>query len=160
MSDLNWEEKIENVLKSIEITDEDFRRKRATSEIHSRILEATDDEWNRSRTPRFEERAFQIDFVGRTFPRHGKIELAIEVDTYYKPTGNWVKLLDINSDNKIWIYVCREKDKASKYFEDGTKQFRRLAMLRKEDKTNNVTLFMKVAGKKPVVKRHLFEEKQ
>jgi hypothetical protein len=155
--EISWEDRIEKILKNIEITDEDFKRKGATSEIHSRILDAIDDDWNKSRTPRFEERAFQIDFVGRSFARHGKIELAVEVDTWFKPTGNWVKLLDINSVDKIWIYVCKEKDKARKYFEDAIKQFRRLATLRNEGKTNNVTIFMKVTGEKAVIKKHLFE---
>lgn len=154
---INWEEKIENILKGIQITDEDFRRKGATSEIHSRILDAIQDEWNKSKMPVLEERAFQIDFVGRTFPRHGKVELAIEVDTWFKPTGNWVKLLDINSANKVWIYICKEKDKAQKYFEDAIKRFRKLANLRKEDKTNNVTLFMKVANEKGIKKTYLFK---
>jgi len=154
---INWEDKIEEILKNIEITEGDFKRKGATSLIHSKILEAVDDEWNKYRTPRIEERAFQIDFVGRTIERYGRIELAIEVDTWFKPIGNWVKLLDINSESKIWIYVCREKEKAEKYFEDAIKRFRKLSNLRNEEKINNVTLFMKVADKKVIVKRHLFE---
>jgi len=154
---ISWEEKIENILKGIKITDKDFKRTGATSSIHSRILDAIQDEWNRTKTPVIDERAFQIDFVGRTFARHGKVELAIEVDTWFKPTGNWVKLLDINSPNKIWIYVCKEKDKAQKYFKEAIKRFRKLADLRKEDKTSNVTLFMKVADGKDVEKTHLFE---
>jgi hypothetical protein len=152
-----WEERIEKILESITITEGDFKRKGASSEIHARILEVVQDEWNKCRSPVFEERAFQIDFVGRTFSRHGKVELAIEVDTWWKPTGNWVKLLDINAVNKIWIYVCREKDKASKYFENAVKDFRKLAKLRGEDNTNNITLFMKVADQKTVYKHHLFE---
>ena len=153
----NWEEKVEKILEGIKITESDFKRKGASSEIHARILEAVQDEWNKCRNPVFEERAFQIDFVGRTFSRHGKVELAIEVDTWWKPTGNWVKLLDINSANKIWIYVCREKDKASKQFESAVKNFRKLAKLRGEDNANNVTLFMKVADEKDVKKFRLFE---
>jgi hypothetical protein len=153
----NWEEKVEKILEGIKITESDFKRKGASSEIHARILEAVQDEWNKCRNPVFEERAFQIDFVGRTFSRHGKVELAIEVDTWWKPTGNWVKLLDINSANKIWIYVCREKDKASKQFESAVKNFRKLAKLRGEDNANNVTLFMKVADERDVKKFRLFE---
>ena len=83
--------------------------------------------------------------------------MAIEVDTWWKPTGNWVKLLDIIAVNKIWIYVCREKDKASKHFGRALKNFRKLAKIRGEDDTNNVTLFMKVADQKTVKKYHLFE---
>jgi len=154
---MTWEDKIENILETINFTDEDFKRKGATSEIHSRILEAIDDEWNRTSIPRFEERAFQIDFVGRTFARHGKMVLAIEVDTYFKPTGNWVKLLDINSENKIWIYVSKERDRANSDFESAVKQFRKLAKLRNEDENNQVIIFMKVAEQKGVIKRHLFE---
>jgi len=155
--DIKWEEKIENILRSTEISDEDFRRRGATSTIHARILEALEEEWNNCRQPVLEERAFQIDFVGRTFARHGKVELAVEVDTWFKPTGNWVKLLDINATNKFWIYVCRETDKADIHFEDAIKEFRKLATLRKEDKSNNVTIFMKVPGKAEIEKRYLFE---
>ena len=57
----------------------------------------------------------------------------------------------------MWIYVCKEKDKANTYFEDAIKQLRKLANLRKEDESNNITLFMKVADKKGVKKKHLFE---
>ena len=153
----DWEEVIENVLKNIKITEADFKRKGATSEIHDRVLEGIEDEWNKSRSPSFEERAFQIDFVGRTFPRHGKVELAIEVDTWWKPTGNWVKLLDITARKKVWIYLGKEKEKAQKHFENAIKNFRKLAKLRREDNTNNVTIFMKVADEKIVRKRHLFE---
>ena len=153
----DWEEKVEKILEGTKITESDFKRKGASSEIHARILEAVQDEWNRCRNPVFEERAFQIDFVGRTFSRHGKVELAIEVDTWWKPTGNWVKLMDINSTNKVWIYVCREKDKASKQFESAVKNFRKLAKLRGEDSANNVTLFMKVADEKTIKKFRLFE---
>ena len=155
---INWEEKIENILKNIKITEDDFRRKGATSTIHSKILEDIQDEWNKCKEPVFEERAFQIDFVGRSFARQGKIELAIEVDTWFKPIGNWVKLLDINAPNKVWIYVCREKDKAESNLQIALREFRKLAKLRCEDKTNNVTIFMKVSGKTDGIKKHyLFE---
>lgn len=153
----SWEEKIEKILENVKIVESDFKRRGASSEIHTRILESVMDEWNKCRNPVFEERAFQMDFVGRTFSRHGKIELAIEVDTWWKPIGNWVKLLDINSANKIWIYICREKEKALKQFEGSIKNFRKLAKLRGENDANNVTLFMKVADGKGVQKSHLFE---
>lgn len=153
---INWEEKIETILKNIKISEKDFRRKGATSTIHSRILEDIQDEWNKCKGPVLEEKAFQIDFVGRNFARHGKIELAIEVDTWFKPIGNWVKLLDINAPNKIWIYICKEKAKADNNFKTAIKQFRKLAKLRGEEKTNNVTIFMKVSGRIDIKKIHLF----
>ena len=128
----DWDGIIQKVLENTKINEADFKRKGATSEIHDRILEAIGDEWNKCRSPSFEERAFQIDFVGRTFPRHGKVELAIEVDTWWKPTGNWVKLLDITAEKKIWIYLCKEKEKAQNYFNNALKNFRKLAKLRGE----------------------------
>lgn len=151
----SWEDKIQEILENIEISEEFFRR-RGSSDIHSKILEELENTWNESR-PRLEERAFQIDFVGRTFARHGKIELAVEVDTWFTPTGNWVKLLDINSSNKIWIYVCREKDRANEFLERALKEFRKLADMRRETKENNVTIFMKTVNKKEIEKHHLFE---
>lgn len=108
--------------------------------------------------PVMEERAFQIDFVGRSFARHGKIELAIEVDTWYKPLGNWVKLLDVSATVKMWIYVCREKDRANERLQEALREFRKLARYRGEDEANNVVIFMKVAGEAGVRKHYLFEE--
>lgn len=153
---INWEEKIGALLKSVKISEDDFRRKKASSAIHDRILEAIQDKWNKVKSPVLEEKAFQIDFVGRSFARHGKIELAIEVDTWYKPIGNWVKLLDINAPNKMWIYVCREKAKADENFKNALKEFRKLAKLRREDKTNNVTIFMKAVGRTDIKKQYLY----
>ncbi len=152
---INWEEKIGALLKSVKISEDDFRRKKASSVIHDRILEAIQDEWNEVKGPVLEEKAFQIDFVGRSFARHGKIELAIEVDTWHKPTGNWVKLLDINAPSKMWIYVCRWKAKADENFKNALKEFRKLARLRCEDKTNNVTIFMKAVGRTDIKKQYL-----
>ena len=56
---IDWEVKIEKILKDVAITDEAFKRKGATSAIHSKILDAIDDEWNKTGIPRFEERPFQ-----------------------------------------------------------------------------------------------------
>ena len=153
--EINWEDKVENILKSIEITEADFKRSGATSSIHAKVLDAVRDEWSKSKQPVMEERAFQIDFVGRSFPRHGKIELAIEVDTWHKPLGNWVKLLDINATSKIWIHICREKDRANERIQAALKEFRKLAQYRSKDKTNNVVIFMKVSGERDVKKHSL-----
>lgn len=152
---INWEKRIEVSLKNIGICEADFRRRGATSDIHKKILEAIQEEWNKVK-PAFMERAFQIDFVGRSFAQHGKIELVIEVDTWWNPIGNWVKLLDINAPDKMWIYITREEAKADENFQNAIKEFRRLAKLRGEDKTNNVTLFMKAAGKTDIKKQYLF----
>ena len=156
-TEINWEVKVEDILKNIKMTEEDFRRSGATSTIHARVLDAVQNEWNKIKQPVIDERAFQIDFVGRNFPRHGKIELAIEVDTWYKPLGNWVKLLDINALAKIWIYICKEKARAQGRYQEALKEFRKLAEYRKEDKKNNVVIFMKVAGESDVKKEWLFK---
>jgi hypothetical protein len=152
----DWLATIERILTDAKITEDDFKKKGATS-VHSRILESLQEEWSRLKEPVFEERAFQIDFVGRTFPRHGKIELAVEVDTWFKPSGNWVKLLDINARDKVWIYLSREKEKAQSNFQTAISEFRRLAKVRGEDKVNNVTIFMKVSGETAPAKKCLFE---
>jgi hypothetical protein len=151
---LDWPATIERILKDTKITEDDFRKKGATSVIHSKILESLEDRWMRSKAPVLEERGFQIDFVGRSFARHGKIELAVEVDTGFKPTGNWVKLLDISAKDKVWIYVCRQREKAESNLETALTEFRRLARLRHEDKANNVTIFMKVSGETGPVQKH------
>jgi len=155
---INWENKVENILKSIEITEEDFKRSRATSLIHKKVLDAVGNEWNISREPVMEEIGFQMDFVGRVFPRHGKIELAMEVDIWNKPLRNWVKLLDINATTKIWIYLCREKNRAIDRIQEARKEFRKLALLRREDKTNEVVIFMKVSGERDVKKYYLSQQ--
>jgi len=154
---INWGREIEIILKNVKITEEDFKRRGATSAIHSRILDDIREIWERYKGPAFEERAFQIDFVGRGFPRYGKIELAIEVDTWFKPSGNWVKLLDINATDKFWIYICREKDKSEKNLQIALKEFRRLAKARAESKSNNIMIFMKVSDKIKIEKHYLFE---
>lgn len=157
-NEINWEDKLANILKNIKITEDDFKRSGASSLIHTKVLDAVRDEWCKSKEPVMEERAFQIDFVGRSFPRHGKIELAIEVDTWHKPLGNWVKLLDINATTKMWIHICRDKDKAYERIQEALKEFRKLAQYRSENKTNNVVVFMKVSGESDVKKHYLFEE--
>jgi len=154
--EINWEATVENILGSIEIAEEDFRRSGAMSTIHARVLDTLRDEWSKCKEPVMEEKAFQIDFVGRSFPRHGKIELAIEVDTWHKPLGNWVKLLDINATTKMWVYICRERGKANERLQGALREFQRLARYRGEDKTNNVVIFMKVAGESDVKKAYLF----
>jgi len=154
--ELSWEERVENVLRATKITEVDFKEK-GSSSLHERILDALKEEWNKCRTPVLQETAFQIDFVGRISPGYGKMELTVEVDTWFKPIRNWIKLLDINASNKIWVYLCREKDKATAHLEDGIKEFRKLARLREENKDNNITIYMKVADEKELVKRHLFE---
>jgi hypothetical protein len=152
---INWEESIERILKTVEAKPEQFRKKKAFSSVHSIVLEEIRNEWNKYH-PTFEEKTQLIDFVGRTFPRHGRIELAVEIDTWHKRADSWVKLLDINASNKFWIYLCRDKERSEEFFNEAVKGFRELAKLRREDKTNNVTIFMKVAGG-DVKKTYLFE---
>ena len=152
---INWEEVIERILTNLEVKPEQFRKKKASSSAHSLVLEAIKDEWNRYR-PTFEEKTQLIDFVGRRFSRHGQIELAVEIDIRHKKANSWTKLLDINASNKFWIYLCRDKEKAEEFFNEAVKQFRAIAGLRKEDKSNNVTIFMKVADG-DVKKTYLFE---
>jgi len=152
---INWEEKIERILTNLEVKPEQFRKKKAFSSVHSIVLEEIRNEWNKYH-PTFKEKTQLIDFVGRTFPRHRKIELAVEIDTWHLSDNSWVKLLDVNALNKFWIYLCRDKEKAEEFFNEAIKEFRELAKLRKEDKSNNVTIFMKIAGGE-MKKTYLFE---
>ncbi|MEM3952766.1 MAG: hypothetical protein QXP74_05095 [Nitrososphaerota archaeon] len=155
--DVNWDEKIEEILKTINIEENDFKKIKGTSQVHEKIIEAIEEEWGKYRQPIFKEKKQLLDFVGRQTPQYGKIELVVEVDTWHKPSDNWRKLLDICAKKKVWIYLAKNPKEANENFEEALREFRKLAKIRGEDKSNNVTIFMKVPGQQEVEKRYLFE---
>jgi len=155
--DVNWDEKVEEILKMMNIDENDFKRIKGASQVHEMIIEAIEEEWSKHRQPIFKEKKQLLDFVGRQIPHYGKIELVVEVDTWHKPSDNWRKLLDINAKKKIWVYLAKNPKEADENFEEALREFRKLAKIRGEDKSNNVTLFMKVPGRQEVKKRYLFE---
>jgi hypothetical protein len=105
-------EKIEKLLKSLEITNEDFREKGTTGgqkRAHEKVVDALRGMW-RDKYGFIEERAkMNIDFVGRE-KSHGKIIIAVEVDTGWNRPVNWLKLCDVRAANKAWIYVDSDMD--------------------------------------------------
>ncbi len=155
--DVNWDEKIEEILKTINIEENDFKKIKGTSQVHEKIIEAIEEEWGKYRQPILKEKKQFLDFVGRHQPQYGKIELVVEVDTWHKQLDSWRKLLDINAKKKIWIYLAKNPKKADENFEEALKEFRKLAKIRGEDMSNNVTIFMKVQGRQEVKKCYLFE---
>jgi hypothetical protein len=106
-------EKIEKLLKSLVITNEDFREKGITRRVekraHEKVVDALEEMW-RDEHGFIEERTkMDIDFIGRE-KSYGKVIIAIEVDTGWKGTGSWLKLCDIRAANKAWIYVDSDID--------------------------------------------------
>ncbi|MEM2819136.1 MAG: hypothetical protein QXK19_05340 [Nitrososphaerota archaeon] len=155
--DVDWDEKVEEVLKTMNIEEDDFKRIKGASQVHKKIIEAIEEEWNKHRQAIYKEKKQLLDFVGRQAPQYGKIELAVEVDTWHKPSDNWRKLLDICAKKKIWIYLARNPKEADDNFEEALKEFRKLAKIRGENESNNVTMFMKVPRRQEVKRRYLFE---
>ena len=99
---------------------------------------------------------YGIDVVGRDWER-GKILLAIEVDTWFRPYGSWMKLSDIRSEDKVWIYLTNDK-KAQENFEDAIKEIRALLKARGEDKTTfgNFAVFLKTPDPKDFKFKRVF----
>jgi len=104
---------VNDVLESIEITDEDLNRTRAKSEsvAHRKIIEAFCNEWNRRFRvyPQSDFEGMKIDFLGRQNAL-GRILLAVEVDTTDKDRS-WLKLADINAVCKIWVRLDYKWDR-------------------------------------------------
>ena len=79
---------------------------------------------------------YGIDLVIREDGRYpwGKIELAVEVDTWWRPIRSWLKLLDVRAASKMWIYVPPKRDfgRADKRFEDAVEMLTDLVKSRGE----------------------------
>lgn len=81
----------------------------------------------------------------------------MEVDTWFKAYGSWIKLADICSVNKIWVYLTNDK-KAQENFEEAVSEINALLKARNEDKATfgNFVAFMKTPREfqmKEIVKR-------
>ena len=146
-------EGIEDFLRRVELTEEDFRgRIGGTKGAHRKITERTLIKWRETRGFGLAKMPFAprggtygIDVVGRDYER-GKILMSVEVDTWHRPYGSWMKLLDIRSDNKIWIYVTNHPEqKAKANFEESIGEIKGLISAREEDKSTlgNFVAFLK-----------------
>lgn len=79
--------------------------------------------------------AHDIDVVLRRRGWWDKVLFAAEVDTGHLPHGNWVKLVDIRADNKMWVYLTdHPQAQATELFQEGVKQIREMLKYRDEDK--------------------------
>jgi len=144
---------IENFLTELKLTVEDFRgRVGATRGAHRKVTEGILENWRRTegfglaKIP-FAPRGgtYGIDVIGRDYER-GKILMSVEVDTWHRPYGSWMKLLDIRSDNKFWIYVTsRPEQKARDNFKESIGEIRALIGARKDQKPTlgNFVAFLK-----------------
>ena len=88
--------------------------------IHDKILKLLQNSLEGHFRPKLGD--YGIDLVIREDGKYpwGKIELAVEVDTWWRPVRSWLKLLDVRAAGKMWIYVPlkRDFDRADKRFEE------------------------------------------
>ena len=144
---------VTKLLEKLKIKEGDFKEKlRGKYIAHERIIDELTEKWRA--TNGFGEAiiayspkggTYGIDFLGREFER-GRILLAVEVDSWFRTVGSWMKLSDIRSKNKIWIYITDwEEDKARQNFGEAINEIKALLRSRKEDKVDfgNFVAFMK-----------------
>jgi len=133
------------VVQEIKLKEKDFKEKEVTPgkktgfvRAHAIVVDAIKDAWDDTDgfgigvTYEFERLTHGIDFVGRD--QSGKIAVAIEVDRWRRPTRSWIKLADVRSENKAWIFITDSKV-AKKEFQGAIRQVRRLFKTRHEDIT-------------------------
>jgi hypothetical protein len=133
MEKSEWLEKIINKIKDIVLESEDFKKKgiskKSVSLAHEKITDMLEelmeyDPWSKR---------YGIDFINREERAYGKIRLAVEVDSWWRPHGSWMKLADIRAENKLWIYITNSPE-ADRFFENGLKELSRFLKSRKESK--------------------------
>jgi hypothetical protein len=142
---------IKKLLEKLSIREKDFKEKVGTvKQAHKKVTDEILKAWRESNgfgkaraafTPK--GGTYGIDIVGRDWER-GKILLAVEVDTWFRPYHSWMKLSDIRSENKIWIYLTNDK-KAQYNFNEAINEIKALLNSRGEDKTTfgNFVAFLK-----------------
>jgi len=147
---------IESFLTEMKLTEEEFKaRIRGTKGAHRKITEGILENWRRTegfglaKIP-FAPRGgtYGIDVIGRDYER-GKILMSVEVDTWHLPYASWMKLLDIRSDNKFWIYVTNyPEQKARGNFKESIGEINALISSRKEEKSTlgNFVAFLKTSS--------------
>lgn len=131
---------IKELIEKLEINEEDFKVKIGTvKKAHKKVVDAISTAWHETNGWGLAKVAFApkggtygIDFVGREWEQ-GKISLAVEVDTWFRPYRSWMKLTDIRSINKIWVYLTNDK-RARENFEEAISEINALLKARGEDK--------------------------
>ena len=128
-----WLERIINEIKTVVLEDEDFKKKGVTKKsvllAHEKITDMLEglmeyDPWSKR---------YGIDFINRKERAYGKIRLAVEVDSWWRPHGSWMKLADIRAENKLWIYITNSPE-ADRFFENSLKELDKFLKSRKESK--------------------------
>ncbi len=76
-----------------------------------------------------------IDVLIRRRAGGDKILLAAEVDTGHLPYGNWVKLMDIRADNKMWIYITHYPQ-VKELLKESNEKFQEILRWRNEDSSS------------------------
>lgn len=132
--------KIKELLERLNLQEGDFKGKIGTvKRAHKKVTDEVLKAWRETNGFGKAKAAFTpkggtygIDIVGRDWER-GKILLAMEVDTGFRPYSSWMKLLDIRSENKVWVYLTNDK-KADDNFVDAIGEINALLKSRGEDK--------------------------
>lgn len=148
MTKNDWFDQILDVIKRVSITDEDLEKKgeinktvtMAHEKITNALIGSTEfDPWSKR---------YGIDFISRKRLAYGQMRLAVEVDTWWKPHGSWIKLADVRSENKVWVYITKDEN-AEKNFERGLKEIQRFLNSRneKEETFGNFVAIMKTPTK-------------
>lgn len=142
---------IKELLEKLEINEEDFKGKSgAVKKAHKKVTDAILTAWRETNGWGTAKAAFTpkggtygIDVIGRDWER-GRIVLAVEVDTWFRAYGSWMKLADIRAANKIWVYLTNDK-RAQENFEEAISEINALLKARSEDKATfgNFVAFMK-----------------
>jgi len=123
------------LVKRLEVSREDYEPPGKHGEkapIHDKILKYIRDGFEEHYTPKLGD--YGIDLVIREAYPSGRIILAVEVDTWWKPFRSWLKLLDIRSENKIWVYAPSRWDygRAEERFERAVDELEDLVKRRRE----------------------------
>ena len=129
-------QEIAELIKNLKVNVEDFQGKTGgKTKVHELVIETIAEKWQKEKEMFLDKYGERIDFVGREIDsRHGKIALAIEVDRWHRAIRSWTKLADIRAENKIWIFVTKDK-RAKTYFNRAMKEIYRLLKFRNEDKS-------------------------
>ena len=100
--------------------------------IHDKILKLLQESLEGHFRPKLGD--YGIDLVIREEYPCGKLELAVEVDTGWRPVRSWLKLLDVRAAGKMWVYVPPKRDfgRADKRFEEAVRTLAKLVRSRGE----------------------------
>jgi len=129
-------DEISELIKQLKISEEDFNgRTGGTRPVHAMIINEIREYWITNlgiyiSSPTM----YDIDFVGREKGEVGRIILASEIDLGSRRQRSWLKLADIRSENKIWIYITKHPVKRAEYrFKGALELIQELLKFREED---------------------------